>query len=189
MGNAVTANIGGSWTNLIENGNKYFGTGTARNSSLTVEGLHFNSTQVPSSDVNTLDDYEEGTLSTEIGISFGGGTTGIAYGSRSGRYIKIGKLVKFTFLITLTSKGSSSGNARITGLPFTAAAAAATGTGQVNQYYNFTGLTSAPMIYVENGLTTATLFEFGSASAASITDSRFTNTSSIWGTIIYEASA
>ena len=66
---------------------------------------------------NALDDYEEGTWT--MGISFGGGSTGITYSVNTGTYTKIGRQVTVNGLMVLTSKGSSSGNAKITGLPFT----------------------------------------------------------------------
>jgi len=80
--------------------------------------VKFPATQNASGDANTLDDYDEGDWTP--GIAFGGGTTGIAYnaGQTTGKYTKIGRMVFCTFNITLTNKGSSSGNATITGLPF-----------------------------------------------------------------------
>lgn len=82
-------------------------------------GIAFPATAVAVADVNTLDDYEEGTFSP--GISFGGGTTGITYALQSGSYTKIGNRVFCTGKVELTTKGSSTGDALITGLPFTIA--------------------------------------------------------------------
>lgn len=65
------------------------------------------------------------TLPTAIftpGLTFGGGSTGMEFGTRNGRYTKVADLVCFTLRLTLTVKGSSTGNALITGLPFTSAA-------------------------------------------------------------------
>jgi len=70
----------------------------------------------PSADVNTLDDYEEGTW-TPI-LKFGGASVDMT-GTFIGLYTKIGRLVTFTGRLTLTVKGSSTGNAAIGGLPFT----------------------------------------------------------------------
>lgn len=80
-------------------------------------GVSFPATQDPSSDVNTLDDYEEGTWTPVL--NFGGGTTGITYTSRVGYYTKIGRVVYIHFDILLSNKGSSTGNGDILGLPFT----------------------------------------------------------------------
>ena len=68
-------------------------------------GIKFPAAQVASSDPNTLDDYEEGTFTPTL--SFGGGTTGIAYNSRVGRYQKVGNTVTVWINIQLASKGSS----------------------------------------------------------------------------------
>jgi hypothetical protein len=66
---------------------------------------------------NALDDYEEGTWT--MGISFGGAAVGVTYANNTGTYTKIGRQVTINGLLELSSKGSSSGAARITGLPFT----------------------------------------------------------------------
>jgi len=86
---------------------------------LTGGQIVFPATAVPSSDPNTLDDYEEGTWT--VGVAFGGGTTGITYNASyvTGRYVKVGNFVSASGWVILTNKGSSTGNATITGLPFT----------------------------------------------------------------------
>jgi hypothetical protein len=61
--------------------------------------------------------YEEGTFTS--GIAFGGGTTGITYGAQYGFYTRIGRQVYVNGYVALTNKGSSTGTATITGLPFT----------------------------------------------------------------------
>ena len=63
-----------------------------------------------------LDHYEEGSWTPVL--SFGGGTTGITYSARDGSYTRIGRQVTVHFMIEMTSKGSSTGTATITGLPF-----------------------------------------------------------------------
>lgn len=51
-------------------------------------------------------------------LQFGGAATGITYSRQNGIYVKHGRLVKVTGEIVLTSKGSASGNASISGLPY-----------------------------------------------------------------------
>ena len=63
-----------------------------------------------------LDHYEEGDWTPVL--SFGGGTTGISYSNRDGSYVRIGRQVTLNWTIQLSSKGSSTGSAIITGLPF-----------------------------------------------------------------------
>ena len=69
---------------------------------------------------NRLDDYEEGSWTPSI--SFGGGTTGLSVSLQSGHYTKIGNLVYIKAHFLITNVGSSTGHARITGLPFTTTA-------------------------------------------------------------------
>lgn len=77
-------------------------------------GLTFNG---DTSAANALDDYEEGTWT--MGITFNGSSTGITYVNNTGTYTKIGRQVTVNGLIQLSSKGSDTGSARISGLPFT----------------------------------------------------------------------
>jgi hypothetical protein len=61
-------------------------------------------------------DYEEGTWTPTAGGS--SGQTGQAYAERSGRYTKIGRAVFVTFDVSLTTAGTISGDAQVSGLPF-----------------------------------------------------------------------
>ena len=93
-------------------------TPTSRNNTRLqiVDGIGFPATAVASSDVNTLDDYEEGTFTpTVIGTT----TAGTAnYSGTTGSYIKIGNVVTFHLKIAWSS-GNGTGNLRVAGLPFT----------------------------------------------------------------------
>ena len=53
-------------------------------------------------------------------LQFGGAKVGITYSTQEGYYQKVGDWVSCVFRIVLTSKGTSTGAARIYGLPFTA---------------------------------------------------------------------
>lgn len=80
--------------------------------------LKFPPTQNPSSDANTLDDYEEGTWTPVIT----NGTTNVtSYYWQLGYYVKIGKNVFISMQVSVNVVGSISGNIRIDGLPFVAA--------------------------------------------------------------------
>jgi len=83
---------------------------------VTANGVTFNGDTAAA---NALDDYEEGTFTPTI--EFGGASVGITYFDRQGNYTKIGRQVTCTMYIALTAVGSSTGNATITGLPFTCA--------------------------------------------------------------------
>jgi hypothetical protein len=62
------------------------------------------------------------TTSFTPSLLFGGLSTGITYTDQLGRYARFGPLVFFQIRLVLTSKGSATGSATISGLPVTAAA-------------------------------------------------------------------
>lgn len=79
-------------------------------------GIAFPATQNPSSDANTLDDYEEGTWTPTWAGS--GSNPTATYGSQLGRYIKIGRMVWIYCAINVLTFSGGSGNLQIAGLPF-----------------------------------------------------------------------
>jgi hypothetical protein len=86
-------------------------------------GITFPATAVAASDVNTLDDYEEGTWTPTIyGTSTAGTTT---YFQQYGLYTKIGRVVTVQVFITITNQ-TGTGALRLGGLPFTAGSGANT---------------------------------------------------------------
>jgi len=82
-------------------------------------GIEFPSTQVASASANNLDDYEEGTFTATL--TFGGASVGQTYTANTGSYVKIGRQVTVCLYIEFSNKGTSSGGAVLTGLPFTVA--------------------------------------------------------------------
>ena len=104
----------------------FYANGTER-VRVTTDGLTFNGDTAAA---NALDDYEEGTWT--MGVTFGGASVGVTTSNNTGTYTKIGRQVTVNGLLQLTSKGSSTGSARITGLPFTIA--------NGNTFYSTAGL-------------------------------------------------
>jgi len=83
----------------------------------TAGQIKFPATQNASIDVNTLDDYEEGTFTPTI---FGVTSAGVGtYTSQGGFYTKIGNVVNFSTYIVWTAH-TGTGSMRVGGLPFTA---------------------------------------------------------------------
>jgi hypothetical protein len=130
-------------------------------------GIQFNGDTAAA---NALDDYEEGTFTP--GLTFGGGSTGMTFFDRAGVYTKIGRQVTCTIYLALTAKGSSTGQALLTNLPF------------VNGNYN-RGSSSVANIRFDNISYSGSVQIFVSASSSSIsfeqvsdagTDSQITNT-------------
>jgi hypothetical protein len=140
-------------------------------------GIQFPATQVASADANTLDDYEEGTWT--MGVSFGGASVGVTTLFNTGSYTKIGRQVTVNGYLALTSKGSSTGNALITGLPFTV--------GNTNSNYaaasiHFYSISFANQMFarVNKNSTDIVLAESTEAGVFSqITDTNFANDSEV----------
>jgi hypothetical protein len=162
-----------------------FNDGAANTSALvninarTSGNIAFPATQNASANANTLDDYEEGTWTP--GLSFGGGTTGITYSSQTGTYTKIGDRVLWACRFILSNKGSSSGAAQLTGLPFTS-----------NEFYSTPSLSYRKVnLDVASGYyspsafyNSATVFleeQGDNVAAASLTDADFANDSQLYG--------
>lgn len=85
-------------------------------------GVTFPGTQSASTDVNTLDDYEEGTWTPVLTFTTAGDLN-VAYTTQVASYTKIGRVVTVEFnIVTSTfTHTTASGNCRVTGLPFTSA--------------------------------------------------------------------
>jgi len=98
---------------IVPSGDRADSLGSATNSwdNVYADGLSFDDGS------NIMSSYETGTWTPSL--NFGGGTTGITYSSQAGSYIKIGDFVQFNINIILTSKGSDTGTATLTGLGFT----------------------------------------------------------------------
>ena len=83
-------------------------------------GVAFPATQSASTDANTLDDYEEGTWTPVLSGS-GANPTGVTYVNQQGKYVKIGKQVTVSGVLSFTTYTGGSGSIQISGLPFTSA--------------------------------------------------------------------
>jgi hypothetical protein len=128
-----------------------------------------------------LDDYEEGTW-TPI-ITFGFASVGITYAFQQGSYTKVGRLVTATCFVSLSSKGSSSGDAYIEGLPF-----ATSSTYYAVGVIRISAVTcSGPVAVNTTPATTDLLFTTTSLAGviSAMTDANFSNSSSVIMTISY----
>lgn len=150
--------------------------------------IAFPSTQAPSTDPNTLDDYEEGTWTPNV--TFGaGGNTGLTYSSQTGAYIKIGKLVCLWGMVILSNKGTSTGVAQIGNIPFASNSSYPAG-GTVGFCTAFTGLTGALMMSLNAAAADRfSLLQSSATGSSTISDTVFTNTSRIDFLAFYYATA
>jgi len=160
--------LGSAGDVTVLDGNLVIGTST--------KGIDFSAT--PGTGTSELfNDYEEG-IWTPV-LVFGAGSTGITYTTQQGRYTKVGRTVTIRFEIALSSKGTSTGEASITGLPF---AAANLNSFSVYLYSNFNATYKAGIAY----LNASTINEIAANGTAAFSDTEFTNTSRFWGTCTYQ---
>jgi hypothetical protein len=148
--------------------------------------IQFPATQNASANANTLDDYEEGTWTPAL--AFGGGSTGMTFSSlRQGYYVKIGRTVTCTFQVQLSNKGSSTGVATLTGLPFTNGSPAGNyGTLTVGYFQSMNNLPNNAFNHtVDDGSSAVQLRFATSGTSGDLTDANFTNSSRFLGTITY----
>lgn len=123
------------------------------------------------------------TLSWTPTLNFGGSSAGITYVTQVGSYIQIGKFVIAQFWLGLTSKGSASGAATVTGIPVVAAGPG-NATVIITGYQNMNGPGSfAPAIA---GSTIYVTYA-GATGQFNITDANFNNNTLFQGSAIYIA--
>ena len=174
--------------NTFDAANTWTTTGNNFDEILAVDkGLQFPATQVTSAGANVLDDYEEGTWTPAI--SFGDLTTGITYeASTTGVYVKVGRLVFISGKVNLTSKGSATGVARLTGFPFTIAnTESARGGCPLAEYENFSSLVDGMTAHFTLNDTVAVIYFGGAATVVACADTNFTNTSKFYFSACYQA--
>jgi hypothetical protein len=125
-------------------------------------------------------------------LAFGGVSTGITYSVQTSSYIKIGRIVFCTLNIALSSKGSATGVATITGLPFTVlnsgiyTPVTVAAAGGVTLAANYTYVYLQPII----NTTTAAIGAGGIAGVplVALTNTAFANTSTLYLSFFYYAS-
>lgn len=116
-------------------------------------------------------------------LTFGGGSTGITYGTQAGGYFVLGPIVYVYFSIVLTSKGSSTGTASVTGLDLVYPSATGSIATTVDNM-TLTGTTSPVGFFLNGGLS----LNVGSAGSFTLLDdTAFTDTTaiSVSGTILH----
>lgn len=108
-------------------------------------------------------------------LAFGGASVGITYTTQSGSYSKIGSVVTFTLQIVLSNKGSSTGAASISGLPFAARSGIPSSAFTVVPGYSYSG---TPSTSLSAGASTINLQAYSTAGVGSnIDNTNFSNTS------------
>ena len=142
---------------------------------LTGGQIKFPATQAASADVNTLDDYEEGTWTPVVGGS-------ATYTTQSGTYTKLGRFVFVRGTLTINVLGTGS-SYTISGLPF---ASAATSAGSVGIWNNIATAAVFVGCNADAGASTITFRGWGAASTGVGTGTVFGNSASVTFSCCYE---
>lgn len=153
--------------------------------------LRFPATQIPSSDPNGLDDYEEGTWTP----SLGGQTSqsGQVYATQAGHYIKSGRKVFASFELRLSTLGTITGGVVVNGFPFVAATVSAGAFGIAPCFWNLwaTPVTGVWLSMASNATSAFVLFATAAATgnAGSPTQADLTAGASLRAAVTYLAAA
>lgn len=131
--------------------------------------------------LDPIDAYVELTGTWTPVLNFGGATTGITYTTQTGTYTRCGNIVVAEMRIVLSSKGSATGAATITGLPV---ATAGTPVGSVIDFgVGGSGMTGTPFAVMSG--TTIFPVQTSAAARTQLADTNFTNTTDIRISMMY----
>ena len=122
---------------------------------LSLNGITFPATAVPSADANTLDDYEEGTWTPTFSST---GATFTYNLNTNGSYTKVGNIVNLSAYVNILSiSGTTSNAVLIAGLPFASKNGyASSGSFGVEQF------SVRPSLFIDNTTrTTANIYKAG----------------------------
>lgn len=153
---------------------------TTKNTNDVIQPAHVNDAQ---SEIVAIETAALTATSFTPSLKFGGASVGVAYSQQVGSCVKVGKLTVAEVALTLTSKGTSTGAATITGLPATVAGAGPVCL--VDLVASFAGLTGA--VYGSIGGTTINLLQTSTGARVNVTDANFMDASNIRASIVYIA--
>jgi len=115
-------------------------------STAPLQGIYLGNTA--NAATNVLDWYEEGTYTPTIGFGTAANAVGVTYGTQTGKYTRIGNMIHVRMVITLTSKGSSTGQISLS-LPASHPITSSIGAVGMSGYWtNFNGTIPAPLALV-----------------------------------------
>jgi hypothetical protein len=120
-------------------------------------------------------------------IAFGGAAVGITYGSQFGRWQRSGDYIEWTLRVVLTSKGSSTGTLRITGLPVASSSVSNNDISFAVFASGLTGVTGGIAGYHASNQSSLRLWYTGTGTATELTDATFTNSTEIYASGKYFA--
>jgi hypothetical protein len=106
--------------------------------------------------------------------TFGGGSTGMTFSNRRGKYAKRGSLVSFELQVGLSAKGSSAGGVAFGGLPFAALTSASCYPGFLS---GMASLSTGLFGLISASGTSIVLYTNSATGGAQMTEANFTDTS------------
>jgi hypothetical protein len=107
---------------------------------------------------HTIDEYEEGTWTP--GLTFGGNSAGIGFSENTGFYNKVGNMVNVWGVMSMTTKGSLTGQALLTNLPFPVRNnSSERGAGLFTYLDNFNNLNSLVRLYTVSNTSVIYLYQ------------------------------
>jgi len=167
---------------IVPSGDRADSLGSTTNSwdNVYADGLTFDD------GTNVLANYVDFSSWTPV-LEFGGATTGITYTVQTGSYVRIGNVVFVRVSFQLSSSGSATGNATITGFPFTFRTGGGSQTSAVGQWnaVNLSTNYTQVIFNCNDGTSTIRLYECGdNVSFISTTHADYTTNSSIVGNFV-----
>lgn len=126
---------------------------------------------------------QQGTWTPLVAIN--GSTTGITQSVSAGYYQLTGRIMTVSFSITLTSKGSGTGNVTITGLPVAEFGSGGSGGGALSHFLNTVGVTGTVIANNSAGSTILNVYQTTATEIAVMTDGNISNTTVLKGTLSY----
>lgn len=114
---------------LANTGGSRYANGTYNTGDIAYTGITFGNPTPSSTDTAFLDYYKESTFTPSLTFASGNDHT---YSLRSGKATRIGDTVFYSIQLALSSKGTSSGDFTITGLPYTSSTQVATNSVRIN---------------------------------------------------------
>lgn len=150
-----------------------YGNNNTNGTDLTLFGLRTGNQN--NTDTNALDWYEEGSWTPAL--NFGGGSTGITYSFRAGRFTRIGNRILLECYFQLSAKGSSTGAVTITGIPYSGDTSAASPTFSVRVGSMAATIGDTDLIAVLASSSSIRIDRMASGSPTQLADTDFTNAS------------
>lgn len=129
-GYSASGATGTTSTNLVFSAIPTFGTTIGvggATAAASGAGVTFPASASASTDVNTLDDYKEGTFTPTVTATTGSITS---FGTLSGKYTKVGNFVSVSLSIQITNNGTGLGYLKVSNMPYTCGTLDGNGSGR-----------------------------------------------------------